>query len=346
MSAGAGRVASQAAAVAIVVLATLAIGSALIVIAGESPLRVWTEMGARTFGDSYALGQILLKATTLMFTGLAVAMALDAGLLHIGAESQLVAGSLTAGAVGAALPSDISPVLALPLVLLCVITVGAALGLLIGAMRVWRGAHEVITGILLNVIVAGVALWIGNHAMFTGGTTRAAPIAPGAELPAFGIAGSAANAATLLALLAAVGVWLVRSRTRFGAELRAVGLQPAAAQTAGVAVARVQLMAMALAGALAALAASNLVLGHKHAFEEGLGRGTGYLGVAVALLGRRHPAGVVVAALGLALLSHGGLAVGELVPKELIDVLIGAVVVVVAVVQARGGSTAPRGGHA
>lgn len=335
--------AGPAARAAIVALTCLAIGSALILLAGESPARVWAAMAAGTFGDPYALGQVLLKATTLMFTGLAVALALDAGLLHIGAESQLIAGSLTAGAVGAALPAGTHPALALPIVLGAVALVGAGLGAMIGALRVWRGAHEVITGILLNVIVGGVALWIGNTAMFEGGTTRAAPIVAGAELPTLGIAGSAANAATVLALLLAGTLWLVRTRTRAGAELRAVGWQPAAAHTAGVAVARLQVTAMAAAGAIAALAASNLVLGHKHAFEEGLGRGSGYLAVAVALLGRAHPVGVIGAALGLSLLSQGGLAVSELVPKEFIDVLIGAVVIVVALVlRPRDGRSATR----
>lgn len=318
------------AAQALALLGALAIGSALIMAAGQAPGTVWGAMLTRTFGDPYALGQVLLKATSLAFTGLAVALALDAGLLHIGAESQVIAGNLVAGALGAALPADLSPGLALPLVVLAAALTGAAIGALVGGLRAWRGAHEVIVGILLNAIVAGVALWIGNAALFTGGTTRGHAIAAGAELPALGIASSAANVSVVLAVLVAVAVWLVRGRTRVGLAIAAVGRQPEAAIAAGVDAARVRLGVMAAAGAIAALASTNLVLGHKHAFEEGLGRGTGYLGVAVALLARAHPLGVLVAALGLGWLSQAGLAVGDLVPKELTDVIIGVVVLAVA----------------
>lgn len=315
---------------ALALLAAIAIGSLLMLAAGQAPGNVWGAMVSRTFGDPYALGQVLLKASTLAFTGLAVALALDAGLFHIGAEGQVIAGNLVAGTLGAALPPTISPVVALPLVVMAAALTGALLGAFTGWLRAARGAHEVIVGILLNAIVAGVALWIGNAALFTGGTTRGHTIAVGAQLPTLGIAGSAANASVLIAVLAAVVVWSIRGRTRVGLAIAAVGQQPGAAIAAGVDVTRVRVGVMAAAGAIAALASTNLVLGHKHAFEEGLGRGTGYLGVAVALLARAHPLGVLIAALGLGWLSQAGLAVGDLVPKELTDVIIGVVVLAVA----------------
>jgi len=314
----------------IALLASLAIGSLLVLAAGEAPGHVWPQMALRTLGDPYLLGQVLYKATGLALTGLAVAIALDAGLFNIGAEGQLTAGVLACAVTGAALPAGTPAVLAIPLCVLAAAAAGAVIGALIGALRVYRSAHEVITSIMLNAIVAGVVLWIGNEVLFQGGTTRGPSIAPGAQLPQLGASGSAVNASIVLAILAVLAVWWLRARTTWGRAWRVVGRDPAAARTTGISVARVQLLVMTGAGALAGLAAANFVLGHKHAFEEGLGRGTGFLGISVALLGRTHPAGVAIAALVLGFLSTGGLAVADLVPKELTEMLQGVVVLAVA----------------
>src|SRR5262249_32429443 len=155
----------------------------------------------------------------------------------------------------------------------------------------------VISSIMLNAIVAGTALWLGNLTLFRGGTTTGATIAPGAVLPSLGLGGSAASGALVLAIIAVAGVWWLRSRSTWGQELRAVGSDVDAARCVGIDVGRVRIIAMTVAGALAGLSATTFVLGHKHAFEEGLGRNQGFLGVAVALLGLSHPVGIAVAAL-------------------------------------------------
>jgi simple sugar transport system permease protein len=243
---------------------------------------------------------------------------------------KLTAGVLACAALGAALPADTPAIVAVPLCLAAAGAAGAAVGGLIGVMRAKRGAHEVITSIMLNAIVAGVALWIGNEVLFRGETTRGDQIAPGAQLPQLGLGGSAANASLVLAAAAVWALWWLRSRTTWGQAWRAVGQDAAAARSVGISVERVQILVMTGSGALAGLAAANFVMGHKHAFEEGLGRGTGFLGISVALLGRSHPIGVAVAAILLAFLSAGGLAVGDLVPKELTEMLQGVVVLAVA----------------
>ena len=317
--------------VATALLLSLALGSVLIVAAGQSPWRVWSAMLTRTLGDRYALGQVLYKATTLTFTGLAVGLALDAGLFNIGGEAQLIAGNLAAAVVGAALPAALPRAIALPAAVAAAMATGAIVGAVIGVLRAFRGAHEVITSILLNAIVAGVALWIGSTTLFVAGTTRSTPIISNATLPELGLSGSAANASIVLAILAVLVVWWLRQHSRWGLAWRAVGRSASGAEGAGVSLRSVRVWIMAASGALAGLGASNLVLGHKHAFEEGLGRGTGYLGVAVAVLGRAHPIGIAIAALGLGLLSHGGLVVADLVPKETTEVMIAIVMISVAV---------------
>jgi ABC-type uncharacterized transport system permease subunit len=319
----------QAAAIAL--LASVAIGSVLMLVAGKSPGTVWWAMISRTATDPYAIGQVLYKATALIFTGLAVSIALDAGLFNIGGEAQLSAGVLACAAAGAALPAGTPAILAIPACVVAAAGAGAAVGVQIGALRAWRDAHEVITSFMLNAIVAGVSLWLGNVVLFQGGSTRGEAIVSGAQLPSLGLGGSSANAALLLALACVGLVWFLRARTTWGQAWLAVGRDPAAARSVGISVQRAQTLVMLGAGALAGLGATSVVLGHKHAFEEGLGRGTGFLGIAAALLGRNHPVGVAIAALVLAFLSAGGLAVADLVPKELTEMLLGVVVLAVAV---------------
>lgn len=318
----------QAAAIAL--LASLALGSLMMLIVGVSPGYAWWTMVERVASEPYELGQVLYKATALTLCGLAVALALDAGLFNIGAEGQLTAGVLGCAVLGAALPAGTPAIVAIPLCLAAAAAAGGAVGGLIGVMRARRGAHEVITSIMMNAIVAGVALWIGNALLFRGGTTRGDEIAAGAQLPQLGLGGSAANASLVIAAAAAWGLWWLRTRTTWGQAWRAVGQDASAARSVGISVERVQILVMTGSGALAGLAAANFVMGHKHAFEEGLGRGTGFLGISAALLGRSHPITVAVAAVLLSFLSSGGLAIGDLVPKELTEMLQGVVVLAVA----------------
>jgi simple sugar transport system permease protein len=142
--------------------------------------------------------------------------------------------------------------------------------------------------------------------------------------------GSAANVSILLALLVALLVGWYLFRTRRGYELRAAGLQPDAAEYGGVRVPSVWIRAMALSGALAGLGGVNYVMGYKHYYEEGFAGGAGFLGIAVALVGRNHPLGVVLASLFFATLSQGGLAIHAMVPKQMVEVLQGIVILAVA----------------
>ncbi|MCE9574004.1 MAG: ABC transporter permease [Deltaproteobacteria bacterium] len=300
------------------------------IVAGASPLSVWAAIVPGVFGDPYALGQVVFKATPLVFTGLAVAVALDAGVFNIGGEGQMVAGGVACAAMGAALPAGTPMVLAVPLCLIAAAIAGGALGAATGALKAYRGAHEVIVGILLNAIVAGVVLWLGNAFLFVGDATATAAIVPGAELPELGIAGSSASAAVLVAIAAALATWWLVARTTVGLRWRMVGQGPHAARAAGLSVARAQVLAMAAAGALAGLAASSSVLGYRHAYQMGLDRNAGFLGIAVALLGRGRAVGVVAAALFLGVLQQAGLVVADQVPRALFDVIQAVIIVAVA----------------
>ncbi len=308
----------------VAVLLALVVGAGFIAAVGKSPLDIYARMATGVFGNAYGIGQVLFRATPLIFTGLAVALAFRAGLFNIGAEGQLTVGAFCAGIVGttfAAWPA----LLLLPATLLAGM-LGAALWALPPALlKAKVGAHEVINTIMMNFIAAALVSYLGHFA-FEHATVHTAMIGDGARLVRFdtfvpALRGSPVNAALLIALACAVLVGWLLWRTRFGYELRAVGLSPSAAEYAGISVPRTWIAAMCLSGALAGLVGANFVQGYKGYFENGFSSGVGFLGIAVALLGRNHPVGVVIASLFFAALSYGGLVINTEVPKELVEIL-------------------------
>jgi simple sugar transport system permease protein len=316
-------------AAAVALLVAMAAGSALILAFGESPGRVYAVLLANTWGSAYGVGQVLFKATPLIFTGLAVALAFRAGLFNIGGEGQMVIGGFATGLCGAALPAATPWPVACPLALAAGMAAGASWGAIPGLLKARFGAHEVINTIMLNFVASSVVLWLGRRFFFVAETTHTAPIVAGAGLAPLGLAGSAANASFFLALLGAALVWAFLARTKAGFEWRAVGASPAAAEAGGVRLGRTAVLALAASGALAGAVGANYVLGYKHYFEEDMGRGVGFMGIAVALLGRNHPVGVVLAALLFATLAHGGFAINQLVPKPLVEVLQAVIILAV-----------------
>jgi len=318
----------EAYATAVALLVATAIGSVLILAIGQSPARVYATLLAETWGDASGISQVLFKATPLIFTGLAVAVAFHAGLFNIGGEGQTIAGSLATAVMASAMPGA-PAVVAVPAAIMAGALAGAAVGALPGFLKAATGSHEVINTIMLNFIVAGVALQLGNSRLFVGGQAHTARIPAAAELPRLGAGGSALNASFLLALVCAGAAWVLLYRSRVGFQWRAAGANSGAAEAGGVRLGRVMVGAMAMSGALAGLVGSNYVLGYKYYFEDGIGRGVGFMGIAVALLGRNHPVGVVVAALVFGTLAQGGFAVSQLVPRELVEVLDAVVILAV-----------------
>jgi general nucleoside transport system permease protein len=310
------------------------VGDVLILIFGQSPGEVYRQLLEGTWGNAYGFGQVIYKATTLTFTGLAVAIGIRAGLFNIGAESQLASGGFLAALVGLALPVGTPGIIAILLCLVAAAAGGGVVGAIPGALKARFGASEVIVTIMLNFIVLALLNYIVAAHVHVAETLHTPEMHAG-SMPRLGdvsarFAGSAANTTFLFALAAAAAVWWYLFRTRQGYELRAVGLQPDAAEYGGVRVGSVWAKAMIVSGALAGLGGVNYVLGYKHYYEEGFGTGSGFLGIAVALVGRNHPVGVVIAALLFATLSQGGLAVNALVPKQMVDVLTAVVIIAVA----------------
>ena len=318
----------------VALLLAAVVGDVLILTFGQSPGAVYRLLLEGTWGNAYGFGQVLYKATTLVFTGLAVGLGLRAGLFNIGAESQLAAGGFCAALVGLVLPPGIPSLLCLPIFLLAAALGGGVVGAVPGVLKARFGAHEVIVTIMLNFIVLALLNYLTSTRLHVPDTLHTAEIGSGA-LPRVSdfvasFQGSAANLTLILAVVTAFAVGWYLFRTRRGFELRAVGLQPHAAEYAGVDVGTVTWRALAMSGAIAGVGGLNYVLGYKHYYEEGFATGAGFLGIAVALVGRSHPIGICVAALLFATLSQGGLAVNALVPKQMVDVLQAVVILAVA----------------
>jgi len=308
-------------------------------LAGASPRRVLALMVAGTLGSSYGLAQTLAKATPLLWTGAAVAVALRARLFNVGAEGQCLAGVLACAVVGAALPPATPSLIAIPVCLAGAAAAGAALGAFAGWLRGRFGTHEVLSTLMLNGLMAVAVTWLYGGPLRDGAQVHTRDVIAHARLPMAGtllhaFRGSGLNASFFLGLaaLAAVGWYL--ERTRGGLTLRALGSSPGAAAALGIDPARTTVRAMALSGALAGLAASHLVLGVKGYAEHGLGTGVGFTGMAVALLGGSRPLGVAMAAVLFGFLAQGALTVNAVVPSDALVVVQAATLIAVAVVGA------------
>jgi general nucleoside transport system permease protein len=318
----------------VALLVALVVGDILIILVGQSPSAVYRLMLGGTWANWYGFGQVLYKATTLICTGLAVSVALRAGLFNIGGEGQLAAGGFAAAVMGLLLPPGTPAVLAVPLCIAAALVAGGLVGAIPGVMKARFGAHEVIVTIMLNFIVLALLNWIVASHLHVPETLHTPAMRAGTLPRLMGwispFHGSAVNVSLLIAVAAAVIVGWMLFRTRAGYELRAVGLQPDAAEYGGVRVGAVWMKAFIISGALAGLGGINYVLGYKRYYEEGFGGGAGFLGIAVALVGRNHPFGVIIAAFLFATLSQGGLAIHALVPKQMVEVLQGVVILAVA----------------
>ena len=285
----------------------LSLGLAVTWAAGENPWHVFLILVKGAFGSRYDLGMTLFYTTPLVFTGLSVAFAFHAGLFNIGAEGQLTMGALAAAAVGAVWPGVTWP-LAVALAGLAALLAGGVWGAIPGWLRARRGSHEVINTIMLNFIAAGLASYVTLYLLKNPASQNpeTRPVGAGYLLnpyPAFG--GAPVSAALPLALMAAVLVWLLLWRTVLGYEIRAVGQSEPAARAAGIDPGRVRLIALTVAGALAGLVGVGEVLGNAGKFRVGFSPDFGFIGIAVALLGRNHPAGVIWAALLFGALHKG-----------------------------------------
>ena len=324
----------------IAVLAAFLVGGLFVLAIGDNPIETYRLLIGSALWWPDGIGYTLFLATPLIFTGLAVSVAFRAGLLNIGAEGQLYIAAFATAWVGIVLGSLPAFVL-VPLCFAAAIGAGALWGASPGWLKARFGSHEVINTIMLNFIAVALASYFTQYHYRTPGDPimQTAPISANAFLPRLGqiIPGLPTriplNIAFVLALVACALVYVFLWRTTWGYELRATGSNPSAAEYGGISVGRQIVLAMAISGGLAGMVGINEVLGYRHRYYDGFSDNYGFTGIAVALLGRNHPIGVIFAALLFAVLTRGGVPVDaftENVTKDIVQILQGTIILFVA----------------
>ncbi len=324
----------------IAVVAAFVVGGIFVLLVGDNPLTAYRLLLGSALSWPDGVGYTLFYATPLIFTGLAVAVAFRCGLLNIGAEGQLYIAAFATAWLGITFAHW--PAWALvPLSMAVAIFSGAAWGAIPGVLKARFGSHEVINTIMLNFIAAGLVSYLTQYHYKTPGDPilESSPIGAGAHIARLGrfVPGLPeripVNVSFLLALLACALVYVFLWRTKWGYEIRATGANPAAAEYGGISTGKQIVLAMSVSGGLAGMVAINEVLGHRYRYYDGFSPGYGFTGIAVALLGRNHPIGVLLSALLFGVLIRGGIFVDAFtdhVSKDLVEILQGIVILFVA----------------
>jgi general nucleoside transport system permease protein len=324
----------------IAVIAAFVIGGIVVFLIGDSPIQTYRLLLGSALSWPDGIGYTLFYATPLIFTGLAVLVAFRGGLLNIGAEGQLYVAAFATAWVGITF-ANLSAWLLLPLCFLAAIVAGAVWGGIPGVLKARFGSHEVINTIMLNFVAIALVSYFTQYHYKTPGDPilQTSPIGYGAHIARLGkiVPGLPEriplNLAFVLALIACFLVYLFLWRTKWGYEIRATGSNPTAAEYGGISVRKQIVLVMAVSGALAGMVGINEVLGYRYRYYDGFSANYGFTGIAVALLGRNHPLGVLLAALLFGMLIRGGIFVDAFtnnVTKDLVDVLQGIVILFVA----------------
>lgn len=339
----------------IAVLFALLVGAIVIMLIGEDPIFVYKTLFSNAIGNRDGWGNVLFRATPLIFTGLAVAFAFRCGLFNIGGEGQMYIGTFLATWVGFTF-TNLPAFILLPLCILTAAAGGALWAAVPGILKAKIGVHEVIVTIMMNWIASSLTFFLvlkfkapPTEAMATAGVKQMIPhtreIAEAARLPrlypilqSLNIdfpAYNQVNVSFFIAIGVAILAYYILWKTNLGYEIRAVGYNPLAAEYGGISVAKNIILAMMISGAFAGLVGTNEVMGFKYRWRQELFTGLGFNGIAVALLGKNHPLGVVLAAILFGILNYGGALVNIYtagrIPRELIMVLQAVIVIFVVI---------------
>lgn len=270
---------------------------ALLLFLGED-LTILKQAFEHTFFTPFGIGYTLFYTTPLILTGLSVAVCFHAGLFNIGAEGQLLWGALSIAALAHFFP-DLSRWWALPISFLVAAFCGGVWGLLPGYFKAKRGTHEVITTILLNFIavfcVNYLVLYPLKNPESQAAETSVLPLAY--QLHTLWFPTTPVNGSLIISLILSIGIYFYLFRTSSGFELRTMGASTRAALFSGVSISKRMIWVFFLSGALSGLVATNDVLGNEHKLIEGFSPGYGFTGIAVALLARNHPMGIIFSSL-------------------------------------------------
>ena len=307
---------------------------------GEDPFAALRLLVEGALGRGDAIGFTLFYTTSFIFTGLSVAVAFHAGLFNIGSEGQAYIGGLGAALVALALDRYVPWYVTMPFAIIGAAVFGAAWAFIPGWLQAKRGSLVVITTIMFNFLAAALMVYLLVNVFIVPG--KMAPetrtFLPGGQLPKldwlmamFGLKLGPApfNVSFIIALVAAFLVWVLIWRPKLGYEMRTLGISPSAASYAGIPYSRTVIIAMLISGGLAGMMALNPVMGASARLQVEFVGGAGFVGIAVSLMGRSHPVGIVFAALLFGILYQGGADLSFEMPnitREMIVVIQGLVI--------------------
>ncbi len=313
------------------ILAAFLVGAIALFITGYSPLEAYGAMLSGAFGDVFGLGQTFTQATPIIFTALAFLFAFKSGLFNIGAEGQLLVGGFAAAFVGISfdgIPSFVHVSMALIVGAL----VGGVWGFIPAILKTKLGAHEVITTMMLSYVAFYLTGYLVNYPYKAPGVVPQTPlIAPSAELPRI-LQPTQLSVSIFIAITLVGLTYYVLQKTTLGYEVRATGLNPAAAESGGISTKRSMILALVISGAIAGLGGAGEVLGVHSRFIEGFSPGYGWDGLAVAVVGGLNPVGVLLAAVLFGALRRGGMVMNRVtgVPLDIVTILQALVILFVA----------------
>ncbi|MFZ6750845.1 ABC transporter permease [Undibacterium sp. Ren11W] len=294
-------------------LSALLVAALVIYLLGENPLESLSILINAAVLNPEGLGYTLFYASTFIFTGLSVSVAMQAGLFNIGSEGQMYLGGLGITLVVLALDASLPSWILIPLALLASAVFGAAWAYLPGYLQAKRGSHVVVTTIMFNFIAASLMNFIIVAYLIPAGQQNTASriFADSSWLPklnaVFPILGETPlNISFVLALLALVIYGIAVWRSAWGYQLRATGLNQHAAHYAGISITKTIVVAMLISGALAGLGAVNSLMGSTHYLNLNFPAGAGFIGIAIALMGRQHPIGILLSSILFGALIQGG----------------------------------------
>ncbi len=302
-------------------IATLLILFVFLYIVGKNPFEVMQKMFSEVFGTGYGIGQAIFKSTPLIICGCGLAFCFQASLFNIGAEGQLNLGVFVMSII-AYLFDDTLGILVLPVSVLIGFAVSAVWGFIPAYIKIKRGVSEVITTIMMNFISLALINYFLIEFLAVKSTVRTEKILDSVNLPKLALfsdifEGSSANVTFILAILLAVATYFIFYKTSFGYKLRAVGLNPKASKYLGINTDRMTIIAFMIGAGITSLVGLNYVFGYKGYYEYGFSNNLGFTAIAVTLLAKNNPIGIIFTALLFGIMDYGGLSVNTLVPKEI-----------------------------
>jgi len=304
------------------------VGAIVLLATGHSPLEAYGAMIMGAFGDTFGIGQTFTQATPIIFTGLSFLFAFKCGLFNIGSEGQLLVGGFAAALVGISF-EGLPPFIHVPMALLAGALAGGLWGFIPAILKAKLGAHEVITTMMLSYVALYVTSYMVNYPFKAPGwVAQTVVIAPSAQLPRI-LQPTQLSASIFVALILAEITHYTLKKTTLGYEMRAIGLNPTGAESGGISVEKGMILALVISGAIAGMGGAGEVMGVHRRFIDGFSPGYGWDGIAVALMGRLHPMGVLFAAVLFGALRSGGMIMTRAtkVPLDIVSMLQALVII-------------------